>query len=209
MNNFDTIVPYYDKIAWAVFGRSIRTCQLEFIHLIPVNAEILILGGGTGWLVQNIIRQTKNVTITYLDKSPKMEFKTKSLLSKNEKSKVSFINISYENFKITKQYDVVIANFFLDLFPYHQLMDTVAKIKKQLKPNSLFLVSDFQIDQPFMSKLWQNPLLWIMHIFFKITTQLASSSLQNINKVIKENGFILKEKRLFYRKMIFSKVYST
>jgi len=207
MNNFNKVAPYYDNIAQLVFGKSIRLCQLEFIHLIPANAKILILGGGTGWLLQHIIRNVNHSDVTYIEKSKKAEKKTKSLLTEKEKMKVIFVNLPFEEFRNENQYDVVIANFFLDVFSHNQLMDILIKIKDQLKNNGQLLVSDFQINQSFISKLWQKSLSWLMHIFFKITSQLQSNKLQSFSEEIEKKGFVLKEEELFFGKMIFSRVY--
>lgn len=207
MNDFDKIAPHYDAMARLVFGDSIKKAQLSFIDQIPESSEVLIIGGGTGWIAQEIFQKVKDVRITYLEKSEQMIALSQSSLQEVEKSKLTFVNKSLEDFETSGKYDVIVANFFLDVFSKGQLTMMVRRIKKLLRPSGLLLVSDFQINDSWLSKMWQKPLLWLMHAFFRFMSQLQSTELQGIADEIEKHGFKLKKRKFFFGKVIFSSVY--
>ena len=74
---FDLIAPYYDSLARLVFGDSIRHCQLEYLDKIPPGAQVLILGGGTGWLLGELMKINPSCRVWYLESSIKMLEMTK------------------------------------------------------------------------------------------------------------------------------------
>lgn len=208
LNDFDLIAPIYDRLADLVFGKSIINCQIEYFYLIPPNAHILIVGGGTGWIVNFILNQSKNATIVYVEKSRKMIEITKSKIKGEHLGKITFYAGSIENFDSNEQFDVVINNFFLDLFALDNLKQVLKRTKQILKPEGLFLVSDFQLENTWRANLWQRPLMALMHLFFRVFANLDSDDLKQIKEEVQLTGFqIIKEKNYFGR-MIFSAVYS-
>ena len=208
MNNFDFIAPFYDQLAGMVFGKAIKNSQLKFISLIPPNAHVLIVGGGTGWIADCILTQSKNVSITYVEKSQKMIEIAKSRIPEKHLIQVNFINASFETFTSKSLFDVVICNFFLDLFPLVKLKDILSKIKQLIKENGLLFVTDFQLKNSILI-LWQKPLLIVMHWFFRMTTSLESKNLKPIHNEIRNSGFHSQETSYFFYKLIRSSVYIT
>ncbi len=101
----------------------------------------------------------------------------------------------------------MICSFFLDLFSEPQLIGVIKKVHLGIKPDGLLLVSDFQIDTSLGYKVWQKPLLWVMHMFFGAVSQLQSKHLQPIEDSIRSVGFELKDHRLLSGKLMFSAAY--
>ncbi len=207
LNDFDTIAPHYDWIAKAVFGNAIKDSQEVFLSKIPANSKVLILGGGSGWIVHRVLEYAQCVSITYVEKSKKMIELTQARLSRDELKSVNFVQGSFEKLEIEEPFDVVITPFFLDVFDKSQLRMTIDKIKSILKKNGLLIVADFQINDTLSSKSWQKPLLWFMHLFFWFISQLESNQLQDINAEILQRGFVIQYEELFFGKAIFSSVY--
>ena len=199
MNNFNRIAGYYDFLARIVFGRSIRTCQVGFLSLIPDSSDILILGGGTGWIVEELKIRTKNCSIWYIELSDRMI----SLAKSNDESQhVNFLHGSEKDIPNEKTFDVVITNFFLDLFPEHKLRTTIQAIEKSLEKKAIWLVSDF-VD----GRWWHCALLWIMYRFFKLTTGIEASTLPRWERSIEACGFKEEKHQFFYGMFIKSSVY--
>src|SRR3954471_12228451 len=81
-NDFDLVSPIYDVLATLSFAGSIHRAQ---VALLPELADIdtaLIIGGGTGWFLLELLRRTKVRRVTYLELSPKMLRKSKALVEK-------------------------------------------------------------------------------------------------------------------------------
>lgn len=207
LNDYDKIAPYYDTLANMIFGKSIKMCQLEFLNLIPPNSKILIVGGGTGWIIKSVLEHTQSSSIIYLEKSKKMIDLAQKLIKKDNHHNIDFVNKSLERYEARNSFDVVICNFFFDLFLHQELNNRIEKVKNLLKIDGLLLVSDFQLINKLGYKIWQKPISKFMHIFFKLTTGISSQELSPIKLEIMNSKFKIIEEKTFFGKMIFSVVF--
>jgi len=72
-NNYDRIARYYDFLSRMVFFRAQLKAQIEQLHFIPANSSVLIVGGGTGWILEEIAKvHSSGLRITYVEISAKM-----------------------------------------------------------------------------------------------------------------------------------------
>ncbi len=112
---YDVIAPVYDTLAKLFIGKALRRAQVYFLRYIPDGAKVLIVGGGTGWILEEISAvHSKGLEIDYVDVSSKM-----IALAKRKnwgKNKVDFIHQSILDFTTQHQYDVIITPFLLDNF---------------------------------------------------------------------------------------------
>ncbi len=197
MSNFDRIAWIYDLIKHVVFGNTLETAEMGFVNEIKDEDHILIVGGGTG-NVLNAIPST--CAIDYVELSEKMLDKARK---RRSDLPISFYNTDYLSFEPPTKYDVIICSFFLDVFNEDNLRLVLKKLGKELKSDSgTLLVTDFnkQHNKPFLS--------WLMHLFFRVFTNLESSKLKDIPEVVESCGFQLKDTKLFKGGYIFSKKYS-
>ena len=105
MNNFNLIAPIYDALVRLIFKDSLILAQKAFLDEINASDNVLILGGGSGEILEFLPKCKK---VTFLDKSKKM-------LSKAEKRtarKVSFVMADFLTEDIDGTFDVVICPFF-------------------------------------------------------------------------------------------------
>src|SRR6187402_1340927 len=72
MNGFDRLAPVYDKLAGLVFGKAIVDAQLVFLDRVRAGDRILILGGGTGWLLEKLLRKQPVCEVWYVESSSRM-----------------------------------------------------------------------------------------------------------------------------------------
>jgi hypothetical protein len=100
-------------------------------------------------------------------------------------------------------FDVVITNFFLDLFPEEKLKSVIFKINKSLRNNGSWFVSDFKQH----GKWWQNVLLFIMYRFFRVVCHIEANKLPSWNEELLKGGFRREKNRLFYYDFIESAIY--
>ncbi|WP_332369451.1 class I SAM-dependent methyltransferase [Spirosoma telluris] len=70
--NFDWIAPVYDTLAFIVFGHRLKQAQVVFLNRIPPTASVLIVGGGSGWLLEQILRKREPKQVVYLETSAQM-----------------------------------------------------------------------------------------------------------------------------------------
>jgi tRNA (cmo5U34)-methyltransferase len=196
---FDRLAPIYDSLAGLVIGDGIRTSQLYFLNHLTQKQNLLILGGGTGWILPFIFEINPMLHIDYIELSPKMLDKAK--MNAQENQKIKFIEGTECSIPIGK-YDCVITNFYLDLFSDEDLCTVIDQIKESLQPDTSWLVTDF-----ISEKRWQRVMLWVMYRFFSITTGLKTSSLPEWKSSLERAGGKLVETKKSSRGFIESTVF--
>jgi ubiquinone/menaquinone biosynthesis C-methylase UbiE len=201
LNGFDRIALFYDQIASMVFGRSIINSQLHFIDQVPPAAKILILGGGTGWIAKRIVDAIPDCEIWYIEASSKMLTLSRSKTSAAHT--IHFIHGTENDIPASINFDVVITNFYLDMFSMQQLKHTIEKIHPSLNATALWLVTDFV-----EGKLWQRTMLKMMYTFFRLVSHVAASSLPDWNYALQQSGMKKRRSKFFYGDFIESCVFS-
>jgi ubiquinone/menaquinone biosynthesis C-methylase UbiE len=159
----------------------------------------LILGGGSGWLLNDICCNYPHLEIDYIDLSPRMIDKAKKRVK--ETGYVNFI-LGTEDDLPYHHYDGVITNFFLDMFDENGLSIVIEKIKRSLGKEVIWLVTDFVNERKSHAIK-----LWCMYLFFKIITQIDATHLSDWRGQMLKAGFKLSEKGKFNNGFIAAHVY--
>jgi tRNA (cmo5U34)-methyltransferase len=201
LNGFDRIAFVYDFLAKLVFGEAIKESQKYFLNKISNYSNVLILGGGSGWLLAELLEIKPNCEVWYIEASEKMISLSKSKI-KNEQT-VHFIHGTEQDIPLSIKYDVVITNFYLDLFTDHQLENVVTKIQSSTKLGAHWIITDF-VDN---NKWWQKVMLKVMYRFFRITCNIESHQLPEWNRFIEKTGVKEIESKRFYRGFIKAALY--
>jgi len=204
-NSYDKLAWAYDPLSRLVFFKAQVSAQVCLLPYIPKNSNILIAGGGTGWILEELSKiHPSGLTIVYVELSQKMIEKAQRRDYKN--NKVIFINQAMEDFETEDKYDVIMAAFFFDNFTEDKAGTIFHQLDNKLKPNGLWLFSDFIFNKS-TGKPWQAWLLRIMYLFFKITCNIEARHVVDMQLFFKSAGY----KKLFetyrYGKFIKSDVY--
>jgi ubiquinone/menaquinone biosynthesis C-methylase UbiE len=178
---FDFLAPVYDLMARLVFGRAIIDSQTVCLDRIPHGAEILILGGGTGWLLEKISDQHKSCKILYVDVSKEMVKKARLRKTEDE---VHFIQGTVMDIPKEIKFDVIITNFYLDLFSDKSLVPILERILEHTKTSSVWLVTDF-----IETTLWHRWMLKLMYLFFRIVCNIECLHLPKWKAALRANGW--------------------
>ncbi|MFC5272181.1 class I SAM-dependent methyltransferase [Adhaeribacter terreus] len=207
-NNFNFVAPFYDPLSKLIFGQSIKNSQLSLLPFIPENVTVLIIGGGTGWILEEMLKQNKTSKILYLEVSEKMLAQSKkryAKLSQNSETKVEFRLGTEQTLQPEETFDVIFTGFLLDLFQPENLQKLMQKLHGHLKPNGLWLVADFAPQNA--TYFWQKSLLKTMVLFFKLTANLQANTLPEIEKALENFPLEQLNKHLFYHNLIFAATY--
>lgn len=198
---FDSIAPVYDSLSRMVYGRSIVSAQMHFLKYIPEGANVLIVGGGTGWIMEALFAVNKTCSIVYIEASQKMLQKARSRIGIHDRSRVVFLLQS----EIPSEglYDVIITNFFLDLFPHHRLEQIIQQLKDRVKHNGIWIVTDF-VDG---GRLWQRMLLKLMYLFFVGVSKIEATTLPPWQVLLADAGMRADETKYFYAGFIKTAIY--
>jgi ubiquinone/menaquinone biosynthesis C-methylase UbiE len=189
-NDFDKLAFVYDKIAHVIFGKSIVQSQIFFLHEIPEGSRVLILGGGTGWILEKLMEAKPSVEVCYIEASQNMISLARGRMQNHKR--IQFIH-GTENEIPSEAFDAVITNFYLDLFEGQSLKQVLQKIKRSLAPNSKWLIADF-VDKNW----WHRLMLKIMYLFFTATTKIEAGKLPDWNTAVVQMGGTKRDSKFFY-----------
>lgn len=205
MNDFNRIAWFYDALADLIFRGIILQSQTHFIHLIKPYNRILIIGGGSGKVLDTLDQLNQPIIIDFVEPSAAMMKKAKKRASGLVNLNVHFYQQKFEVFNSVSTYDWICCFYFLDLFRKEALIQNITHIYRLMTDQTFLLVSDFQIKPN--EKGWQKGLSDIMHTFFRLTASLESRRLQDINALILNGGFERIEFCDFFDQFIFSATY--
>lgn len=197
---FDAIAKYYDQLAGLVFGKSLIRAQTYFLDNIPPSANVLVIGGGTGWWLRKFLEDNPSCKILYIDQSKEML----KLASKttNRDCRICFMLGTENSIPEGEKFDAVITFCFLDLFSKEELNKVIVKIKGSLKPNAIWLVTDFVNTDRVHSIM-----LFIMYKFFRLTTELNNQILPDWERLLVNNSLNKVKHKYYFRNFIKSSVY--
>ncbi|WP_421873899.1 class I SAM-dependent methyltransferase [Marinoscillum sp.] len=179
--NFDRVAGIYDSLARIVFGCKWETIQTLAAPALNEKESILILGGGTGAVLEELMCES----VMYVELSSKMLEKARR---RSSKSNVTFYQADFLEWNADLQFDAVYCPFFLDCFDEKRLDQVVTKIKGMLTPEGELQVLDFQRGN------WsQRMITQLMLYFFRMASALQAKKLLDISKFVQNSGFIKRD----------------
>jgi len=202
--DFNRVARPYDFISRLVFGNALVESQVSLLSHIPKNSHILIVGGGTGWILEEIAKiHYAGLNIVYVEVSANMiSLSRKRNIGQNS---VIFIHENIEEFHSEKLFDIIISPFFFDLFIKSDVLKLFLHIHKKLRNNGLWLYTDF-IPPVYQTRIWQKILLKSMYLFFGIFSSVEARTLVNMDHYF-ERDYTLIVKKWFFGKFIRSNIY--
>ncbi|WPU98257.1 class I SAM-dependent methyltransferase [Mucilaginibacter sp. cycad4] len=200
--NYNNSAWFYDRLSRIVYGKALITAQVYLLGFIRPESKILIVGGGTGWILEELAKiHPAGLNVTYVEISTNMiSLSQKRQTGQNE---VAFINDAVENVKLPPDFDVVITPFLFDNFVDETVDNVFDHLHHLLKPGRLWLNADFQLT----GHWWQNVLLKSMFVFFRLLCGIEASRLPAIEKHFDAAGYSVIEDKTFFGDFIVARVY--
>lgn len=203
-NNYDAIAGSYDRVSRLVFGKSIMESQKVLLQYIHAHSRVLIVGGGTGWILEEIaVLNSSGLVIDYVEISAKMIF----LASKRQcgANKVNFINKPIEDYNATASYDVIITPFLFDNFAQDRAEKVFNKLNSVLMESGKWLFTDFHIGAG--QAFWQKALLRSMYTFFGLISHVEARQLPELTPIFSSAGYEIIFESYHFGKFIRSVAY--
>jgi ubiquinone/menaquinone biosynthesis C-methylase UbiE len=201
--NYNNSAWFYDRLSRLVYGSALIDAQVYLLQFIPANSTVLIVGGGTGRILEEITKICPSgLKITYVEVAEKM-----MMLSKKRdtgQNEVVFINDAIENVSPAIGFNLIITPFLFDNFTEQTLHKVFAHIHSMLESDGLWLNSDFQLS----GKWWQKALLKTMFLFFRAICNIEASKLPDIKKQFVEYDYKAIEHKTFFGGFIISSLYT-
>jgi tRNA (cmo5U34)-methyltransferase len=208
-SGFDWVAPFYDSLATLVFGSAIRQSQTVFLHNIPTQASILVIGGGTGWILPELLTQTSPDRVLYLEASQKMlNLARQEVQDLDKVASIEFRLGTEKDIRPEEKFDVVISHFFLDLFTPVQLKEIIQILTDRLRPGGFWLVADFvSATGSGIRPVWTQFLIKSMYAFFRVFSGISAHTLPNWQNILSSYTLVPQKSAYFYHRMIKSVLY--
>lgn len=203
---FDLLAPWYDLLLTIPPGKHIKGSQYFFIDQLPFCEKVLIIGEGTGSFLKEILLKKKTKRIWVVENSKAMvraaEKKIKRL-PESEKAKVRFITTPFQEFHTEEKFDLIVTNFFLDLFAEPTVRSMGVKIREMLRPQGSWYFTDFV---PLVSSdeygWFKKTYIQILYCFFSVVTGIEGKQLPDFEKIFMELKMEETASKFFAKKLI-------
>ena len=199
LNNYDKIAGHYDTLSRLVFFKSQVNAQINQLRYIQENSHVLIVGGGTGWILEELSKTYKGLKIVYVEISAKMIALSQKRSYKN--NQVEFVNIGIEDFKTDVVFDVILTPFLFDNFAEQRAAKVFAQLNEYLKKDGLWFQVDFSLNKT-NGNWWKLLLLRSMYSFFKLFGIVEAHQLIDMNPYFFRANYLIVEERLYYGSFI-------
>ena len=192
---FDRVAWFYDALAALVFGPALRNTQRAALAGLPAGApHVLVLGGGTGWVLAEVLRRCPAATVLYLEASPRMLARARARLHPSQLAQVEFRHGTQDALAPGEAFDVVLTFFVLDCIAAAELPGALDRLHGALRPRGRWLLADFRPAR----RGWRRWLLAAMFWFFRLTTRLRARELPDFAAALAARGLRGEAKGQFY-----------
>ncbi|WP_316821243.1 class I SAM-dependent methyltransferase [Pedobacter gandavensis] len=213
LNNYDHIARYYDSLSRLIFFKSQVNAQVHQLRFLPEKGRVLIVGGGTGWILEEIAKlRPEGLVVVYVEISAKM-----MALSMNREiggNQVDFVHLGIEDFSSDQRFDVICTPFLFDNFAPERAAMVFKQLDNLLKNEGLWLHTDFNLGERKEGKVtgrngtwWKTAFLSLMYHFFKFAGNVEASKLINMLPYFVGADYKISEEKYYYRKFIQSMVF--
>jgi ubiquinone/menaquinone biosynthesis C-methylase UbiE len=205
-NNYDNVARYYDVLSRMVFHTAQHDAQTALLPFIRENSRVLIAGGGTGWILEEMAKICPSgLHIHYVEISANMIAIAKQ--KKYQPHEVTFINMAVEEFgiELTDAFDVIITPFLFDNFSQARIRPVFLHLDSMLRPGGQWLFTDFYYQQ--QAPFWQRILLGSMYTFFRILCRVEASALADVGPLFGGHHYNCLHEAFYFRKFIRTAVY--
>jgi len=206
--DFDRVAGWYDGAARLVFGSAQREAQRAALGGLPAGApQLLVLGGGSGWVLGEVWRRRPAATVLYLEASAAMLRQAEALVQRRwpgRRAQVEFRLGTEAALEAHEQFDAVLTFFVFDCMEPAVLELAVARLAASLRPGGAWLVAEFT--QP--RHWWQRVLQRTMYAFFRVAARLAARRLPPYEAALAARGWRPQQASYFFGGAIMGTVFS-
>lgn len=198
-DKYKHIGPIYDFLSDFYSGKSIQNCKTAMLDPERVSSgdRVLIAGVGHG---RDALRAAElGAEVTVVDLSETMLRKFQELLEKEAPHlSVNIVHDDIMNIEEYELYDMVVANFFLNVFYEPKMVEVLRQLISLGKPRSRIVVGDFIYPTGNILARFLKKTYWYIAItVFWVFTRNAFHEIYNYPQHMERLGLNIKEKKLF------------
>lgn len=163
--------------------------QSKLLSQLRQMNDILIVGGGSGKILEQAIQLGISRRYVYAELSEKMIARTKARMKKHTFAEIEYSTNFRSNLE-SRNFDCVILPFVLDCYSHSSIDIIIKSIKSGLNDKGLIIFIDFQhLSNTSASNVLKNLFIKLLYQFFRITAQIEANGLANFDSIFLQNGF--------------------
>jgi ubiquinone/menaquinone biosynthesis C-methylase UbiE len=200
VNNYDPIARYYDFLSRLFFGRTEIEAQVGLLASVVPGSRMLIVGGGTGWILEEIaVRYPAGLRITYVESSGEMMRRARRRAV--GANMVSYVEGPIEEFVVEEKYDSILTGFLFDNFSAGLAERVVGQLCPMLERDGCWLFADFYYKRR-QSRFWQGLMLGLMYFSARLICKVDARELPDMDGFFARAGFVPVQVSWYYRGFI-------
>jgi ubiquinone/menaquinone biosynthesis C-methylase UbiE len=170
MDKYRWIGPAYGLLCKLYGGTAYERCRVSTLHNLTSGQKVLFVGVGHG--EDAIFSALSGASVTVVELSPTMLNQFQMNLAKNAPNAVvEMIQSDIMAIDRFEQYDVVVANFFLNIFDLADMQTALKHIARLAKSGGSVVISDFALphqngwlQRSFKTLYWYlaNSIFWVL-----------------------------------------------
>jgi SAM-dependent methyltransferase len=185
--NVDRLARWYRFVEYCAFGRALERRRFAYLSRLAEARSILVLGEGDGRVLARLLDVATVASVDVIELSGEMIALARLRAGNTERVRFLQQDARLSDFGASG-YDGIVTCFFLDCFPEAEARGLTSKLAHALKPNGLWLMSDFAVPPHGWRRWHASVWIWTMYRFFRIATGLRTVWLPPIEELLMRNG---------------------
>ncbi len=176
----------------------IPKCKVAMLDSLKPDDKLLIAGVGHGVEAVEAARRGVNVTAVDISKTM-LKYMQKKIDKSNLNKPIEMINNDILEVKYPQQFDMVIANYFLNVFPREKMLKILTHLTSFVKPGGYMVIGDFMLPKEggTFYKSFQNIYWYIAATLYWLTADNAVHPIYDYPALLQSLGFDIDEIKCF------------
>ncbi|WP_372897712.1 class I SAM-dependent methyltransferase [Stieleria sp.] len=193
VRGYDRLAKVYRGLEICLFGNALHRARLALLDQLPRVHRALVLGDGTGRLLEQLCITQPDCRITSVDQSRQMLNQQRRRVERiGAIDRVDLIQADARSYDVPKNhFDLVVAAFFLDCFSEDELAENVPRFLAGLRDDGTFYFVDFVWPSSTWRRRQATAYQWLMHRFFRWQTGLPNRRLVDLDSVLATQNLVL------------------
>lgn len=208
-SGFNFFAPFYDFFAFVFFGNSILNAQAFLLPEVGKCKSALVLGGGTGKLLMELLKRDVAEHYCYVDISDKMIAKSRARLKKYFPEKINsvqFICGTVNDVAASEKYELIITPFVLDCIEEEKLGAMMEQLKTHHVAGGKWLFADFNVPEKRRSLAAVK--VRVLYFCFNVVCGLGMKRLPDFEKEFWELKYKKVKENYFLQGLMVARIYS-
>ena len=206
-DKYRMIGPLYDILATIFSFGQIDRCKCGMHDRIRPDMEVLFAGVGQGIDAIEAASLGAQVTVVDLSETMLTVFRTR-VQGRYFIHPIRIVHADIFTFEEFDRYDMVFANFFLNVFPREMVLKLEEHLARLVRPGGHFVVGDFALPTGgVLARLVQNVYWYIADVLFYIMARNALHPVYDYSEDLKRLGLEIEDVRHF--RFLFDERYSS